>query len=79
MLNAFSLKKGKGKKGAKVNQSQDFALGGKTAGLELTNQGGKKETSMVHGGSKNQKTEVANQLEEMIREQFRDSKDIPVA
>ena len=30
-------------------------------------------------GSKNQKTEVANQLQEMIREYFMDNKDLNVA
>ena len=47
-------------------------------GVTQGSQGGKKE--QPHGGAgKNQKAEVANQLEEMIKDYFLDSKDLVTA
>lgn len=74
-------KKGIAKRG-KVSNSQDpmnKTVGTASQGFtELTqgSQGGKKES--MHG-SKNQKAEVANQLQEMIREYFMDNKDLNLA
>ena len=82
-LNALSssikrVKKVKGKRGNSQDPMNKTAGGASQGFTELTqgSQGTKKES--MHG-AKNQKAEVANQLQDMIREYFMDNKDLGLA